>query len=135
MHFPDGFQLLEEDKLSKPPKPPKAPVEPMTEMQRLASSLNYSQLIQPSVFFNSRDTLLSPPQNVSSPNIKRLNSYKVHVHVQKLKHNLQVSLDPLFVIFESFESAKSFTIKYKILAANIPHEVKGNLHIVIKKDI
>lgn len=134
LHFPDGFQLLEEEELPDSPKPPKPPVEPMTEMQRVANSLNYSQMIPSSVFFNPPDTLPKLPQNVSSPNIKRVNSYEVHVHVQKIKHNLQVFLDPLFVIFEAFESANSFTIDYRILAANIPHEVTGDLHIIIQKD-
>ncbi|MBI3159210.1 MAG: hypothetical protein HYZ26_06395 [Chloroflexi bacterium] len=134
LHFPDGFQLVEEEELPDPPKPPKPPVEPMTGMQRVANSLNYSQLIPPSIFINPPDTLLRSPQNVSSPNIRRVNSYEVHVHVQKIKHNLQVPLDPLFVIFERFESASSFNIDYRILAANIPHEVTGKLHIIIQKD-
>ncbi len=133
MHFPDGFQLLEEDELPNPPEPPTPPQEPMTEMQRLANSMNYNRMVPSSVFFNPPDVSPRLPQNVSSPSIKRVNSYEVHVHVQKIKHNLQVLLDPLFVIFDSFESAKSFTIDYRILAANIPHEVTGNLHIIIQK--
>lgn len=134
LHFPNGFQLLEEDELPKLPKPPEQPEEPMTEMQRFSNSMNYNRMIPSSVFFNPPDVSPRLPQNVSSPSIKRVNSYEVHVHVQKIKHNLQVFLDPLFVIFDSFEYAKSFTIDYRILAANIPREVTGNLHIIIQND-
>jgi len=134
LHFPNGFQLLEEDELPKPPKPLAPPEEPMTEMQRFSNSMNYNRMIPSSVFFNPPDVSPRLPQNVSSPSIKRVNSYEVHVHVQKIKHNLQVFLDPLFVIFDSFENAKSFTIDYRILAANIPREVTGNLHIIIQND-
>lgn len=134
LHFPDGFQLLEEDELSDPPNPPKPPVEPMTAMQRMANSMTLNQFMPSSLLFNPPVPSPRLPPNVSNPNIKRVNSYEVHVHVQKIKHNLQVFLDPLFVVFDKFESANSFTVEYRILAANIPHEVTGNLHIVIEKE-
>lgn len=134
LHFPDGFQLLEEDELSDPPNPPNPPVEPMTDMQRMANSLSFNQFMPSSLLFNPPDLSPRLPSNVSNPNIKRVNSYEVHVHVQKIKHNLQVFLDPLFVVFDKFESANSFTVEYRILAANIPHEVTGNLHIIIEKE-
>lgn len=135
MHFPDGFQLLEEDEFPDPPEPPRPPVKPMTEMERMAKSMNFNYSVPSSVYFSQSNSLPGPPTNVSGPSIKRVNSFEVHIHVQKLKHNLQEFLDPLFVIFDSFESANSFTIDYRILAANIPHEVTGNLHIVVQKEI
>ncbi len=79
------------------------------------------------------DTVL-PPQNVSAPNIRNTGSYNVDFHIQRLKHKLQEPTDPLYVIFESFESARSFNIDYRLLAANIPNEVTGQLHIIIEKD-
>lgn len=134
MHFPDGFQLLEEGELPSPPQPPDSPVEPMTEIQRMSNSMNHRFQIPTSMLFNPSDISPSLPSNVSSPVIKRVNSYDVHVHVQKIKHNLQEFLDPLFVIFDKYESANSFAIDYSILAANLPHEVTGNLHIVIQRE-
>jgi hypothetical protein len=134
LHFPDGFQLLGENKLPKPPFPPHPPVEPMTEMQMLANSMNYAnQLLSSVQYLDNSPTSPTTLSNVSSPKIKRVNSYEVHVHVQKVKHNLQVFLDPLFVIFDEFDTANSFTVDYRILAANIPHEVTGNLHVIIEK--
>lgn len=134
MHFPDGFQLVEEDELPESPEPPEPPTEPMTEMQRLANSMRYGSILSQSVLYNPPISSPRLPQNVSSPHIKRVNSYEVHVHIQKIKHNLQVFLDPLFIIFDDFESAQSFSIEYRILAANIPHEVAGNLHIAIERE-
>jgi hypothetical protein len=134
LHFPDGFQLLEEDELPSPPKPPDPPVEPMTVMQRLDNSMKFPYIVPSSIYFDQ--PVISPrlPQNVSSPNIKRINSYVVDIHVQKIKHNLPVDFAPLFIVFDNFESANSFSVEYRILAANIPHEVTGNLHIVIEKE-
>jgi hypothetical protein len=133
MHFPDGFRLLNEDELPDRPETPDLPEEPMTALQRIANH-SLSPVLSSSMFNYRPDVLPMLPSNVSSPRIKRVNSYEVHVHVQKLKHNLQELLDPLFVVFESFENAKSFTIDYRILAANIPQEVTGNLHVVIQKE-
>lgn len=136
MHFPDGFRVLEEHELPNPPNPPKPPVKPMTQMQKLANSLNYSAQLAQVPYLGSYDhSQFAPPSNVSGPDIKRTNSYDVHVHVQKIKHNLQVSLDPLFIVFDSYESASSFAIEYSILAANIPHEITGDLHLIIEMDI
>ncbi len=134
LHFPDGFLLSEEDELPKPPAPPKQPVEPMTQMQQLARSMQYNQMVPLSSYFNSASNV-SPvlPENVSGPSIKRTNSYEVQVHVQKIKHNLQLPLDPLFVTFDSYKTASSFNIDYRILAANIPREVTGSMHIIIEK--
>lgn len=134
LHFPDGFQLLEEDELPNPPEPPKPPVEPRTDMERLVNSVRFNQVIPSSLHFNPNISLPGLPSNVSNPNIKRVNSYEVDIHVQKIKHNLQESLDPMFVIFDKFESANSFAIEYFIHAANIPHKVTGKLHIIVEKE-
>jgi hypothetical protein len=46
---------------------------------------------------------------------------------------MQAKLDPLFVVFDSYESSNSFMINYKILADNISHEVSGSLNVIIDK--
>lgn len=134
LHFPDGFQLIEEDELPNPPKAPDPPLEPMTIMQKLNNSMRYPNILPSSIYLDQPFSSPKLPQNVSSPNIKRVNSYDVHIHVQKIKHNLKEYFDPLFIVFDNFESANSFSVEYRILAANIPHEVTGNLHINIKKE-
>ena len=134
LHFPDGFQLLEEDELPNPPEAPDPPLEPMTIMQKLNNSMRYPYIMPSSIFLDQPFSSPKLPQNVSSPNIKRVNSYDVQIHVQKIKHNLKEYFDPLFIVFDNFESANSFSVEYRILAANIPHEVTGNLHIIIEKE-
>jgi len=75
-----------------------------------------------------------PLPNVSTLNIKPMNSYNVDFHIQRIKHKLQESAEPLYIVFDSFESAQSFQIDYRILAANVPNEVVGKLHVIIEKD-
>ena len=54
------------------------------------------------MYYNPSDPLPTLPQNVSSPNIKRVTSYEVHVHVQKFNKLYKYSLMPLYVIFDDF---------------------------------
>ena len=70
-------------------------------------------------------------RNVSSPTIRRTNSIEVHFHVRELKHNVQQEFDPLFLLFDSWDTAKSFTVEYRLLAANVPLPVTGNLHVIV----
>jgi hypothetical protein len=136
MHFPDGFRLLEENDLPPSPRPPAQPTPPMTEFEKLSASMrNLSVYNFPSLGSSYGHTTTSaPPPNVSSPHIKRTNSYDVQFHIQRVKHNMQVNFDTLFIIFNSYEESSSFSIEYQILAANLPKKVTGNLHVVIEKE-
>jgi hypothetical protein len=131
LHFPDGFRVLEGEDLPRSPEIPKPPVEPQTTMQMLMESFPRMAEVP---YLGSYDLgPIAPPSNVSAPSIKRTGSYDVSVHVKKAKHNLQESLEPLYAVFDSFEEARSFQIDYQIFAANVPHEIAGKLHVVVRK--
>jgi len=131
LHFPNGFILIGEDKLPKAPHRPEDPVAPrtMAEMFTHLGKMNYPDLLRaivPPTF--SRHPKLEINRG---PYIKKTKSYEVTYHEQKLKHGLQVELDPVYVIFPSIDSAHSFNIDYSLFAANVPEEVKGRIHIII----
>src|SRR5205823_5543657 len=73
------------------------------------------------------------PRNVSSPEIRRTNSYDVNIHVKHLKHNLVEHLEPLCVVFDTHEEARSFGIDYQLLAANVANAMTGKLHVILRK--
>ena len=134
MHFPDGFELLDEDELPEPPEPPQPPARPLTQRQKILRIVNPPAVSTYSTFFPSQNIGgIRPTPNVSSPRITRSNSYDVDLQVRKVKHNLSEELDLLFVVFDSFENASSFQIDYRILAGNLPQEVEGKLHVIIQK--
>lgn len=131
MHFPDGFSLATDDvKRPTKPRPPKA----QTTMERMQETIR-------APYLNSAAYLPRPvqpyrpsePPNVSRPNIRRSKSYEVDFTLGRLKHNQPICLDQLFIVFDSFESAGSFGIEYGINAGNVPHEVKGTLHIIVER--
>lgn len=134
MHFPDGFRLFDEDNFPNRPTEPQPPSKPKSTLEMFGSMRE--SLIVPSYLSNLTPYhagSISPPSNVSSMNIRRTNSYDVDFHVRRLKHQMQEPADILYVVFDSFEEVKSFQIDYKILAADVPNEIDGSLHVVIEK--
>lgn len=133
LHFPDGFKLTDEQGFPKPPGPPEPPAKPRTRMQQLLETMSWPLVSMPPLASYMPHPVLPPP-NVSTPNIRQTSSYDVDFHVQRIKHKLQESAEPLYIVFETFESAQSFQISYRILAANLPDEVTGKLHVIISKN-
>jgi len=134
LHFPDGFEIMDEQSFPGTPEPPDPPDVPKTRMQRMMESV-----ISPPEYFSPimahiPDGILAS-QNISTPNIRKTGSYEVEFNIQRIKHKLQEAADPLYILFESLEIARSFQIDYRLLAANIPKEVTGQLHVIIKKDL
>lgn len=129
LHFPDGFRLYDEDNRTQMPEAPKPPSPPQTWAEMLHSPLqmrDFSSLTRTPHY-------LPAQSNVSAPDIKRSNSYDVTYSVQRLKQHMNESLDPLYVVFDSFESAASFRIDYRINAADLPDETTGVLHTAITR--
>lgn len=133
LHFPNGFKLTDEQGFPNAPETPEPPVKPRTQRERLLETMSGTLVSMPPMMSRIPGAVL-PPQNISAPNVRNTGSYDVDFHIQRLKHKLQEPADPLYVIFESFENARSFKIDYRLLAANIPNEVTGHLHVIIEKD-
>lgn len=132
LHFPDGFQLA--PRFRDAPKPPSPPDKPLTELEKRMRSVGMG--FDPTLFtppHSFPDLRPSPEPNVSTPRIKRTNSYDVSYEVRYVKHGIRILLSELFIIFDSIESAHSFQIPYEILAANVPQKVAGELHVVVKE--
>ena len=130
MHFPDGFELIAEDTLPKEPPKPTPPHKPVTLAEKMARGLQ----VPSSLFLHSPHIDFAPitgPANVSSPTIRRTKSYDVEVSIAMLRHGFAEALDPLYLIFESRASACSFTIDYRIHAANLPDPSVGQLHFIV----
>ena len=64
-----------------------------------------------------------------------INGYEVKYNLPKLKHDMQIQLEPVYVVFCSIESTKSFHINYCIYVDNIPNTVNGQLNMVVEKSL
>ena len=127
MHFPDGLRPgNKEGKPGRPQEP--SPPDP------LGSAFGAVGPIVPpglSSLWKGNRPIHVP--NVSSFHIRKTKSYEVTAHVGRLKHSMTVSLDALYLCFDSFDGAGSFGIPFLINAGNMQNVVEGRLDVVISK--
>lgn len=131
-HFPDGFEIFMHNDFETEINEPEAPKLKGIMDGILASESLLHNLTSP--LLNPNYQHLSLPSNVSSFNIIKSKSYEIELSISRLKHYQFEKLDSLYLVFDSFEQARSFSFSYKIQAANIPEELEGKLNIIIKKD-
>lgn len=140
MHFPDGFDLLDEEGLPEALVKPSEPQKPLTRLEEALEGLqSLRESLKDPLTFGLQIPDFARPMEAFDPNaagwtIKRGKSYDVETHASGLKHNLVWPLDPLYVIFSAREAVKSFAVAYELLAGNVPQKVEGALHVVIKTD-
>ncbi len=140
MHFPDGFMILSEDDLEeleeyKEPEEPKKPIGPrlsfgLSAMESLARFSQYDYELGTINVPNLTPMKLGVDYSLVS--IEKADSYKVHFKVEKLKQKSIQPLDPLYLLFDSYESIKSFHFEYVINTENHPDEFEGKLNIKFK---
>lgn len=123
LHFPDGLRLYDED---DPPKAPEEPTAPSQEWNPFSKNIS-DYLTFPRV------PNLPRFRHPSLPRIRKTNSYEVDFEVEKLQHGFVWNFKPFLVVFDSQESAQSFSIEYSISAGNLIDDVTGELGVVIAK--
>jgi len=131
LHFPDGFKMFQENEIPHQPKKPEEPDKPRTMSEIIMGHTGLtvpSSLLNPSYFPQHSD--ISTKGTDTSPNIKETNSYDVFFRIDKLKHKINIQLDPLLIYFENYDSINSFSFNYTILADNYPDEFQGELNII-----
>ena len=135
MHFPDGFELFDEDEYEKEPEAPKPPRKPRSiweeaEARFSMGSFNFGDhgLYSPGL---GHLRLPASPSNVSGPKIERTKSYDVKVNVRKAKHGIEEALDVMYLTFEPSAVVRGFTIDYAIHASNLPTHITGKLNVIV----
>ncbi|MFC1712714.1 PIN domain-containing protein [Candidatus Poribacteria bacterium] len=136
LFFPDGFALYDRDSFPEEPEPPEEPT-PMRdrwEMERQRSVREFDRLASIArANFPTRVQHQSEEDIYIKPNIRKNNGYEVKFSLPKVKHNTVVRLEPVYILFSSIESAKSFRIDYSIIADNIPKKIDGRVNVILSR--
>ncbi len=130
LYVPDGMLVLHGDEsLRSAPTEPTAPEGPKSAMRE---QLEAVVSIEPFSIAALPDLsrIQSIGRNVSKATIRRTKSFEIHLHVRELKHTYREEFDALFVLFDSWETARPFKIDYQLVAANVPRPVEGQLHVI-----
>ncbi|HEU5167164.1 MAG TPA: PIN domain-containing protein [Chitinophagaceae bacterium] len=128
-HYPDGFDIIDVDKFPEIKEKPTAPYKPKHSMDFKPFDLGVGLVAPLYGMRDFRPDLSKINSNVSSPDIKKTNSYDVNFHIKSVKHNQFIELDTLYLKFPDIKKAMSFTIDYKVMASNIPKLITGQLHV------
>jgi rRNA-processing protein FCF1 len=129
-YFPEGVLLCQKEKIPEYPKEPSPPEKPRSSRQSMFEIPAFGVL---------HETIL--PANYirrgggseSSLRIKRSNGYEISDNVGRIKHGDRYVTPELCVIFESFESARSFKCDYVVRPVNLPEPVCGMLNFKISR--
>lgn len=134
LHFPDGLQISDDvEGLWKEPSEPVAPRGPISDWEEKMQSLSRPLgLGLPALNMPDLSHIEGLGRNVSAATIRRTNSYDIDFKVRALKHCCRVDFDTLYIIFDSWDTAKSFSIDYELHAGNVPNVVTGQLHIAVE---
>lgn len=129
LHFPDGFDIIEQHDIPEAGKKPSPPYKPKHVFDLQVSSFSLGELTSLLHPAQHRAGLSHFKPNVGSLSIKKTNSYDVNVHVRSVKHNQSEQLDKFWLKYDDMRNAKGFAVDYRIMAANIPHVVTGKLNV------
>jgi rRNA-processing protein FCF1 len=134
LFFPDGMLILPTEELPPPPVAPDPPAPPrsimeMPPMRFSASPLLRSLLDGPPLVLPERES------NVSRVRIEKSNSYDVSWEVRFLKHGFLTEVGTVGLVFDRLESVKSFSVPYRVNAANMPDDTEGRLDFVFGEAI
>ncbi len=132
LRFPDGLELKAGDRMPPRPTRPKPPKKPRSLYEQMTSP--YVDIDIPALqeLLRPQNLYRTERPNLTGPIISTGNGYEVRFHIRRLKHQMKLDLDPLFVMFVTYEESHSFGFDYKIVAGNAPEPFLGELHIVIE---
>ena len=128
IHFPDGFELCEEDNIPSGPREPSLPARPLSTFEKMRQSTSCMNR----GFF---PTLVPRTDPLSSFSMKRTNSYDIEDSFRVIKHNERGCLPELYFRFNSAEDVKSFRCDYRVTVDNLPKEINGNINFQFQESI
>lgn len=127
LHFPDGLNLVIEDRVDNLlPKEPLPPEKPREWMRRLATGDWRIPIAQPRIADIVR-TL--GPEHIS---ITKTNSFDVEWDAKKIRQRETKVLSKMVLIYAA--DPFSFTIPFELVADNLADCVNGSLHVHATKD-
>ena len=112
----------------KPPtgKKPKPPVQPTSAFDKIIGNsiqgINIKKLLSESDKTEESNDLRETEEH-----------YELDLHVDELKHDYTLKLDPFFIIYEDFESFHNITIDYTITSENTVDNFSGQLHLIAEQ--
>lgn len=124
--FPKGLDVRDEFDVPVEPDSP----EPPKPGENPWSTIGYGHLLSRNLFLPAVPR--SEP-NVKGPRIDTVSGVASY-QVRKAKHNVPVTLDPIYVVYEDIATVENFGVEYALHADNLPAAIEGELSVVIRTE-
>jgi hypothetical protein len=131
LSLPDGLTVYDKEGRPSGPQPPTAPHPPRGLHEQMIAAIRSNATF---LYHDPTFPIYPIRCNVSPPSIKkRTNGFLVEFSIEKLIQHRPESLDPLYLLFDSFDSGESFHIDWRGVSASLPQPVTGRLDVVVQK--
>jgi hypothetical protein len=127
IQFPDDIALTTELNALREPKQPKPPKRP-DPTDLLASTVYFDKAYVAAL--GRQSVFPQVPLPVVQTASVRVDRQAVRLWVKNVKHGFDFKFEPIFFQFSSTDAIRSFSAPYKILAADLPQPVVGEMHFV-----
>ncbi len=132
IRFPAHVRVFAEDHLPEPPVSPPAPELP--DLDALFDTIRLPAVPVPNELRQEPGIVLRS-RNLSPLEIRWNKGWDVIYSLREVDRNHSVAFNPLYLVFNSFDSASSLRVPYRITMASISQEERGHLELLVRKVI
>lgn len=130
LHFPGGFDVVEE--ADRPPSPAEPRAPKRGDYSGLGGLRSLGELARS---FDIPVPRAMTSSNVCRPQIRKTESWEVRIHVERVPHKQDpIPLSALYVVFETEADRHPFAVRFSLIAENTPDPVDGQLLVRLEAD-
>ena len=134
IHFPSNMRVYSEDTLPEQPSGPTPPEEP--NLEALFDMIRLPRVPVPGELTSSSDNNIKMrSRNLAPVEVRWNKGWDVIYSLRDIQKDERIPFNPLFIVFNSFEQATSFRIHFRITVASASYEEKGDLEMLVRKEL
>lgn len=134
IHFPSNMRVYSEDTLPDKPVGPTPPEEP--NLEALFDTIRLPRVPVPGeIYVPDTSDIKMRSRNLAPVEVRWNKGWDVIYSIREIKKGEHIPFNPLYIVFNSFEHATSFRIHFRITVASASYEEKGNLEMLVRKEI
>ena len=133
IHFPSNLRVYSEDTLPEQPVGPNPPEEP--NLDALFDQMRLPRVPIPGELSGHNNDIKMRSRNLAPVEVRWNKGWDVIYSMREIEKNEHIPFNPLYIVFNSFEHATSFRIQFRITVASASYEERGDLEVLVRKEI
>ncbi len=133
IHFPSNLRVYSEDTLPDKPVGPNPPEEP--NLDALFDQMRLPRVPIPGELSGHNNDIKMRSRNLAPVEVRWNKGWDVIYSMREIEQSEHIPFNPLYIVFNSFEHATSFRIQFRITVASASYEERGDLEVLVRKEI